>query len=125
MNRKFRKYLDFVKIELEYLEEELECMLSDTSKKNIDGEITDYVSRENIGLLKREIAGIKTIVSSLDKIVLDDYKTFIDMLTDIEQRFEIKLKNNDIPESCNIFLKRKLDKVAAYFKNEEKNDKKY
>ena len=119
MKEKIPKYVKVLKIELEDLEEDLLVMAEIYHQREQKDEITDYVFLENLTLLQSEIAGIETMLRSLNDIEYESYSSLDELVEYIEKEFRRKTDASGFPESVYALVKRKLTKVSKYIENAE------
>ncbi len=118
MQAKMKKFLKILKIELEELENELIMFGELHKQREKSGEITTYVFRENMNLIKNEISGIREIVKSVDALVSTRYHSFEEMVEDLDRKIKGKIEESDYAEAAYELVKRKLQKVHTYMRNE-------
>ena len=118
MKYKIPKYMKVLKIELEDLEEDLLVMAEIYHQREQKDEITDYVFLENLSLLQSEIAGIDTMLSSLNEIDIEKFTTLAELVEFVDQNFRKKTDAANFPESVYALVKRKLTKVSKYIQDE-------
>ena len=114
MELKLAKYLKVLKIELEDLEEDLEVMKELYDRREQRNEITDYVFLENVALLKTEIAGVESLVKSIDDIPVDQFSHLDEFVDYVDALFRERTEHSGYPEAVYALVKRKLSKVSRY-----------
>lgn len=118
MQSKMKKFLKVLKIELEELEDELIMFGELHKQREQTGEITTYVFRENMNVIRNEISGLREIVKSVDGLVSTRYQSFEEMVEDLDRKIKTKIKESSYGEAAYELVKRKLQKVHTYIRNE-------
>ena len=114
MKNENQKYLKILALELEDLEEDLENLEKLTKKRFNSHEISNYVTLENISLLKKEYTGIRDIIQILKSIKAEQFENLEDLINHIDTLSLNFIKERDIPEAVYTFIKRKLFKVKEF-----------
>jgi len=114
MKEKRRKFLKILTIELEDLKEDIELMQDFYQTREQKGEISSYVFKENLTLLKKEQACIENILESLVDLDLTCCMDLDDLVKKIEDHLLDKIKKSNYPEVVFILFKRRLSKVLQY-----------
>lgn len=115
MRERVSKFLRILKIELEDLEEDINTLAELTEERRQQHTITEYVSLENISLLRQEFSGIKAVVDRLDSIQLDPNQSFQEFVDSLKEQIKQVVIASAYPNAVNIFIERKIQKVADYF----------
>jgi len=118
MRNKMKKFLEILKIELSDLEEELQFFGELHKSREKSGEITTYVFRENMNLIQNEIAGLQRVIKSVDSLVSTQYKSFGEMVEDLDRKIQAKIKESNYADAVYELVKRKIDKVHNYITEE-------
>lgn len=113
MKHKMKRYLKILKIELEDLETDIAFSEEILQKKYDDREISHYVFLENLSTFKSELMGIREMEGEIDQLI-DKYETIDELVKDVYQFFENKVKDAGLPDVVFVLIKRKLDKVYKY-----------
>jgi len=79
-------------------------------QRELKREITDYVFLENLSLLQSEIAGIDSIIESLDEVNIENFSTIEGFEAYIAAKFRKSTEEHDFPESVFSLVERKLKK---------------
>ncbi|MDC7125153.1 MAG: hypothetical protein PQJ46_06280 [Spirochaetales bacterium] len=118
MDSKIKKYLKILTIELEDLVVDLtfnEKIIEQRLKRH---EITEYVFRENVSLIKKEIIGIGKI-KKLIKTSSKGIKSIESFREIVENYFKVEIEAAGIPDVVMLLVNRKLDKVEKYINIED------
>ena len=116
---KLAKYLKVLRIELEDLETDLAVMKDLYDLREQQEEITDYVFLENVALLKSEIAGVESLIRSIDDIPVERFQHLDEFVDYIDSLFRERTKHSGYPESVYALVRRKLSKVSRYILSTE------
>ena len=114
MAERKRLFLKVLKAELEDCLGDVEDLANLYDQKHCCEEITNYVYSENQALLKREFAGLKTLVQSIDDVALDRYDSVDDLAAEVDAMMQKKVVEFDDPAAVYGIAKRKLLKVLRY-----------
>jgi predicted transcriptional regulator len=117
MKERISKFLRILKIELEDLEEDISTLAELTEERRQQHAITEYVSMENISLLRQEFSGIKAVVDRLDNMQLDTSQSFQEFVDSLKRQIKEVIISSAYPDAVNIFIERKIQKVADYFEH--------
>jgi hypothetical protein len=118
MHNKMKKFLQILKVELEELEDELIMFGEMHQQRERSGEITTYVFRENMNLIKNEISGLQEILRSVDSFVPARYRSFEEMVEDLDRKIKERLRESEHADAAYELVKRKLQKVHRYIRDE-------
>jgi hypothetical protein len=108
------RFIGILKIELEDLEEDINDLLELCQKRMNHKEITHYVYLENKSLLLEEIAGIKSLINSLDTLDTKKFESKEEMFREIDRMVHIRTRECAFPEAVYNLVKRRLDKVVQF-----------
>lgn len=114
MPERKRLFLKVLKAELEDCLEDVEDLEILYERKHCGDEITNYVYNENEALLKRELAGLKNILQTIDDVALERYVSVDELATDIDAMIQKEVLDFEDPEAVYGIAKRKLLKVLRY-----------
>jgi hypothetical protein len=114
MPERKRLFLKVLKAELEDCLEDVEDLEILYERKHGCEEISNYVYNENEALLKRELAGLKNILQTIDDVTLDRYASVDALATDVDAMIQKKVLEFEDPEAVYGIAKRKLLKVLRY-----------
>jgi hypothetical protein len=120
MRDKFKKFIQILKIELEESEQDLHFLEDLHKQREEAGEITQYVFRENMNLLKNEISSVREILYSVDDMIenRDDYDSFVEMVDALKRKVKDKVDRSTNAEAVYDIVSRKIDKVLKYVQEE-------
>ena len=114
MRNKMKKFLQILKIELGDIGKELKFLAKIHKIREKSGEITTYVFRENMNLIQNEISGLQSVIKSVDNLVSSQYKSFEEMVEDLDRKIQAKIKESNYADAVYELVKRKIDKVHSY-----------
>ncbi len=114
MPERKRLFLKVLKAELEDCLEDVEDLEILYERKHRGDEITNYVYNENQALLKRELAGLKNVLQTIDDVTLDSYVSVDALAADVDAMIQKKVLEFEDPEAVYGIAKRKLLKVLRY-----------
>lgn len=116
MRDKLQKFLQILKIELKESEQELHFLEDLHKKREETGEITEYVFRENMNLIKNEISSVEQILSSIDDIakLSEGSAGFNETAENLKRKIQERLKHKNHGEAVYEIVSRKIDKVLRY-----------
>ena len=112
------KYLGILKIEIEDLIKDIELLIEVHKKKYDNQEITQYVYRENIAVLKNEVSCLKNFIECIDSIDAEKYQSLQELVDQVEVQFKTQLHEHSYAQAVESFVKRKLKKVSHYMECE-------
>ena len=114
MKERVSKFLRILKIELEDLEEDINTLAELTEERRRQHAISEYVSLENISLLKQEFAGLKEVVDTLGRVERIGDESFDDFIQRLKKQIREVIIASAYPNAVYIFVDRKIDKVVDY-----------
>jgi hypothetical protein len=117
MVRKPGYFLKILLLELKDLEEDIELLMEKLTKSHEKDEVTNYVFMQNLSLMQREIFGIEGFFSELEGLRSDDFETVDDIAEAITRKMEVYCKEHFLPTSCEVVMRRKIEKIVAFFKD--------
>ncbi|MBN2104840.1 hypothetical protein JW835_12440 [bacterium] len=109
-----RNFLRILAIEIDDFKEDLEVLIEECESARKCGRLSESVFWENITVFNNEILGVKSFHHILEKINPDDFKTLDDLMEEIKSLFRQLVKECGLVEAINIYVERKMDKVARY-----------
>lgn len=120
MRDKFKKFIKILKIELEESEQDLRFLEDLHKQREEAGEITQYVFRENMNLLKNEISSVGEILSSVDDMIedRDAYDSFTELVDGLKRKIQTKVDRSNNAQAVYEIVSRKIDKVLRYIQEE-------
>jgi len=110
------RFIGILRIELEDLEQDVGDLLEICQRRKDSREISNYVYMENQSLLLNEIAGIKSLIHSLDEMDTGRFVSAQEMFAEIDRLIHTKTRECAYPEAVYNLVKRRLDKVVAYLR---------
>ncbi len=109
-----RNFLAILRIELEDLSIDIERLIEECSAGAEKGYVSENVFMQNLALFKNEMLGVHSFRHILDTINPDNYDTLDSMIEDIRRQFQMLLKSHGLASALQVYVNRKLDKVARY-----------
>jgi hypothetical protein len=113
------KFLKVLRAELEDLLEDIGVVERVAAERLARDEITDYVYKENDGLLRLEVESIRSFVMVIDGIDAALYKNMDELAESLNGRVKEIVREHEDPEAVYIFFLRKLAKVRKYVESED------
>jgi len=113
------KFLKILKAELEDLLEDIGVVERKAAERLAKEEITDYVYKENDGLLRLESEAVRDLIGIIDGIDLSLYKNIDTLTLDLDQRVRELVRDHEDPEAVYRFFLRKLNKVRRYVESRD------
>ncbi len=114
MRALLNKFISIFRIELEDLREDINDLIELLEKRKDCQEITNYVYMENKGVLLNEIASVEELVDSISTIDAYQYESVEEMIADVHQMIDTRIKERDFPGVVRDLVQRKFDKVRKY-----------
>lgn len=112
--KKLEKFIKILKIELDDVEEDLRRLEEYNKAKALTGEISNYVSLENLAVIKDELMGIRRIAGTLDTVKPEEYRDIEDFIQKFETYCRQNSRNADLPESVYVLFNRKIEKIKQF-----------
>jgi len=109
-----RNFLQILSIEIDDFKEDLEVLIAECKSARDRGRFSDSVFWENITVFNNEILGVKEFHHILEEMNPDDYKSLDDLMDEIKNRFRQLVRERGLVEAINIYVERKMNKVARY-----------
>jgi hypothetical protein len=113
------KFIKVLRAELEDLQEDIALVEQKASERLALSEITEYVYRENKGLLHLESESIKKLLETIDSIDIALYKNVDELAIGLDGRVHDVVREHEDPEAVYRFFLRKLMKVRKYVESGE------
>jgi hypothetical protein len=113
-----QKYLDILRLEVEDLLEAIQLLESHYGERHAKGEITNYVLKENVALLDREIHGVRSFLEEIADVRAEDQQTLQDLVEDLETRLKKTIDRHAFDPVLYPLVDRKIRKVATYVEAE-------
>jgi hypothetical protein len=112
-----QKCLAVLRIEIGDLAEDIGALQERTRLRAAQGEITEYVLRENEAVLERERRGVSVVAASLEGVRAEDHADLDALVDALRERFKRCLTEGDYDPVVGRLLERKLAKVAGYVRH--------
>lgn len=109
-----KKFFGILRLEMEDVEEDLESMIHVYQRRNSEGQVSEYVLKNNSALFVHEINSIADFIRQLDQDCCADYKTVDEVIDHINKELPSKVKEFDYPQVVVNVVRRKMEKVRAY-----------
>lgn len=113
MPERKRFFMTVLKAELEDCIEDVEDLAAYYDRRR-GKDLTEYVYRENVAQLTRELSGLKNILFSIDDLSIDRYDSVESLAAAVDQAMQAKILDFEDPEAVYSIAKRKLLKVMRY-----------
>ncbi len=108
------KFLKILKAELEEILEDIDHIEKRAAERFAKMEISEYVYRENDGILILESKAIRELISAIDEIDAAGYKSLDDLVEHLDGLARVFVREHEDPEAVYRFFHRKLVKVRRY-----------
>lgn len=109
-----RNFLAILRIELDDLSTDIERLIQECSLGAQKGAITQNVFMQNLAIFKNELLGVHSFQHILDKIDPENYDDLDSLIEDIRKQFQALLRSHGLVHALQVYVNRKLDKVARY-----------
>ena len=109
-----QKLISILKIEIEDLRDDVDWLIGEANARAEHGEVSKYVSQENLAFLGHEILDIDGILRLLEGLELDRFGDMDELVQCFSSRLDESLAKHRIMESVHRLLSRKLQKAARY-----------
>jgi hypothetical protein len=114
MNNPAAAFIKILEIELEDLEDDIQLIMADSEVRRNHQEITDYVYKENLALLKKEIFDVDGIRHKLKQLDPGDFGTPEEVIDLLLIELRNKVKRQIVPPVLLSMVERKFEKVNLY-----------
>ncbi|MBN1560495.1 hypothetical protein JW998_09605 [candidate division KSB1 bacterium] len=111
-----QNYLTILHMELEDLSTDIEHLIQECSQGLEHGDISQNVFMQNLATFKNELLGVHSFQKILNAMQPQDYADLESFIAEIRSRFQKLLRSHGIVGALQIYVDRKLDKVARYIK---------
>lgn len=111
-----KNYLTILHIELDDLSTDIEHLIQECSRGLEHGDISQNVFMQNLATFKNELLGVHSFQKILSSIHAEDYADLDSLIADIRARFQTLLRSHGIVGALQIYVDRKLAKVARYIR---------
>lgn len=114
MKEKIKKFLKILYVEIEDLKDDLNLLADIHEEREKKGEITQYVFRENLSLIKKEIDFVKVVLEQFHELSGSEYKNMDELIRDLDEKIKKKVTDSGCAEAVYTLLRRKFAKVKNY-----------
>ncbi|MBN1895288.1 hypothetical protein JW906_12375 [bacterium] len=114
MKQDNRRFVQFLKIELEDLESDLYLMIDNNQERRERGLITGHVAKENIAVFRNEIAGLACFRNLLDETDPSAFAAIGDLTASIKKQFHELIRTYDFVPAVELYIDRKIGKIMQY-----------
>ena len=111
-----QNYIAILRIELEDLHQDIQRLAKECNTGRDAGYLSENVFMQNLAIFKNELLGVHAFQHILDRIDPNSYDTLDAMIEDIRNQFQTLIRSHGIVNALQIYVNRKLDKVARYVK---------
>jgi len=108
------KFLKVLRAELEELLEDIEHIETKAAERFAKLEISEYVYKENGGLLILEARAMRDLISAIDETDVSQYNTLDSLVEQLDGLARDLVREHEDPEAVYRFFRRKLQKVRRY-----------
>jgi hypothetical protein len=109
-----KRFIQFLKIELEDLESDLNLMIDNNQERRDRGVITGHVAKENIAVFRNEIAGLGCFRKILDETDPSAFTGIDDLIASVKNRFHVLIMTCDFVPAVELYIDRKIGKIMQY-----------
>ena len=109
-------YLTILRIELDDLSTDIEHLIQECSQGLEHGIISQNVFMQNLATFKNELLGVHSFQKILDNLQPEEYSDLDSFIEDIRTQFQALLRSHGLVRALQVYVDRKLDKVARYIK---------
>lgn len=109
-----QNFLKILAIEVDDFKEDLEVLIKQCREAHACGRLSESVFWENITVFNNEILGANAFHRVIEKIHPDEFEALSDLMDELKVRFRDVVKKHGLVEAINIYVERKMDKVARY-----------
>lgn len=117
MKEKIKKFFKILYVEIEDAQEDLEFLADLHTQREQRGEITQYVFRENLSLIKKEIDFVRVILEQFHELSELNYASLDDLIRDLDDKIRKKVEESGCADAVYTILRRKMEKVKRYVEN--------
>jgi len=112
------RFLALLRMELEDMKEDLAALMKHCAAQKEQGEISEYVYRENMAVYENLHAGVGCLARTLAEVEHDEYPDIPSLITGIEGRCREQLTERVLPGGMAGTLKRKMEKITTYLQSD-------
>lgn len=113
-----RKFFGILRLELEDVEDDLETLIRVWQHRNAEGQVTEYVLKNNSALFRHEINSIKDFIAGLNAEKAEDFADIGAAIRHIEEELPGKVKEFDYPHVVVDVVQRKMEKVRRFLETD-------
>jgi len=114
MRSTVQHFLTILTMELEDMKEDLEALTRHCAAQKEQGEISDYVFRENIAVYKNLSSGVGCLMETLQHIACDQYADIPELISELQTICRERLTERGLSGGMARTFRRKMEKVARY-----------
>ena len=116
MDPRNAKFFRILLIELEDLMQDFREAVARYAARNLEGEVTNYVMRENAALLENEIAGVDHVCRVLREMEAGEDESFDDLVERVRADCRRSIAESHFPDALFGMIDRKISKVENYIR---------
>ena len=109
-----QNFLKILAIELDDFKEDLEVLINRCHEAHDSGRLSESVFWENVTVFNNEILGADAFHRVIRDINPDEFESLTDLMSDLKGQFRDVVMQHGLVEAINIYVERKMDKVARY-----------
>lgn len=114
MIRKKHWFLMILAIEMADIKDTTKQRIEDYKTRFMNDEISNYVYRHNIAVMKKKLSGRKYLKEVISGFIEDDYNSLEDLIEKMVKELEKTVKIYGIPNALLHRVEKKIDKVKMY-----------
>jgi len=109
-----RNFLRILALEIDDFKEDLEVLIDKCKSARNCGQLSESVFWENITVFNNEILGANAFHLILEEINPETYDTLESLMDELKNRFHTLVRERGLVEAINVYVERKMEKVARY-----------
>ena len=110
------KFFRVLVIELEELTQDLREAVKLYEARNVSGDVTNYVLRENTALLENEIGGVAHVLEVVRQAGPEEDESFEELVSRVRSLCRRAIEESHYPDALFGMVDRKLTKVESYIR---------
>jgi len=114
MRKRNKHFLQILEVEMEDLQEDLNDMIAICREQLNKGKITERVYMSNTSLFQNEKLGIVEFVHIVQTTIPDNFESLEELISYLKKELKTLIKGEGIAPALEIFIGRKMLKVARY-----------
>ena len=114
MDHQKDKFYRILLIELEDLQQDLRVAVQIYEERNVSGDVTNYVMRENSALLENEISGLELVCRTVGEMTPDEEESVGDLVERVRSACRRRITESHFPDALCGMVDRKISKVEKY-----------